>query len=63
MRMKPFTSIAVVIFAVISLMQILRALLGWVVTVNGLVVPLWASVIASAVAAALAIMLWRENRR
>jgi hypothetical protein len=61
--MKPFTSLAIVLFSLIALMQILRVTLGWVVTVNGLVVPLWASVIAALVAATLALMIWRENRR
>jgi hypothetical protein len=59
--MKTFTTLAVVFFAIIALMQILRVALGWVVTVNGLVVPIWASVIAALVAATLATMLWREH--
>lgn len=61
--MKPFTAIAVVIFTLVALMQLLRVVLGWVVTVNGLQVPFWASGIACVVAATLALMLWRENRR
>jgi hypothetical protein len=60
--MKPFTTLAVVVFALIALLQLLRAISGWEVTVNGIAIPVWASVIAFLVASALAIMLWRESR-
>ena len=60
--MKPFTTIAVVVFALVALLQLLRVALGWDVTVNGVLIPLWASVIACVVAAALAFMLAREAR-
>jgi hypothetical protein len=43
------------------LLQLLRVVLGWEVTVNGILIPLWASVIACVVAATLAFMLWRET--
>ena len=58
--MKPFTTIAVVVFLLVALLQLLRVLSGWEVTVNGMVIPIWASVVAFVVAAALATMLWRE---
>lgn len=60
--MKPFTTIAVVVFALVALLQLLRVVLGWVVTVNGTIVPFWASVIACVAAATLSVMLWRETR-
>ena len=59
---KPFTIIAVVMFSLIALLQLLRVLLGWEVIVNGVAIPLWVSWIAFAVAAALAAMVWREGR-
>ena len=59
---KPFTTIAVVLFSLIALLQLLRVLLGWEVTVNGMHIPLWASGVASVVATVLAAMVWRENR-
>ena len=59
---KPFTTIAVVLFSLIALLQLLRVLLGWEVTVNGVHIPLWASGVASVVATVLAAMVWRENR-
>ena len=60
--MKPFTTIAVFVFMLIALMQVLRVVLGWEVTVNGLSIPPWASVIAIVVAATLAFKIWREMR-
>ena len=60
--MKPFTTVTVVVLSLVSLVQLARVALGWVVTINGVAIPLWASVIACVVAAALAFMLWRESR-
>ena len=61
--MKPFTTIAVVLFSLIALLQLLRVASGWDVSVNGITIPIWASGIAFVVAAALAVMLWREARQ
>ncbi len=58
--MKPFSTIAVAIFALVALMQLLRVVLGWPVVVNGVGIPLWASAVAFVVAAGLAVMVWRE---
>ena len=60
--MKPFTTIAVFVFALIALIQTLRVVVGWDVTVNGISIPPWASVIAAVVAATLAFKVWREMR-
>jgi hypothetical protein len=60
--MKPFTAVAVVVFSVIALLQLLRIVLAWEIVVNGFAIPLWASVIACVVAAVLAFMLAREAR-
>lgn len=60
---KPFTIIAVLLLLLIALMQLLRFVLGWEVTVNGVTVPVWVSGIAVVVAAGLAVMVWRETRR
>ena len=58
---KPFTLIAVVVFSLVSLLQLLRLLLGWEIAINGIPIPLWASGVAFVVAAALAAMVWRER--
>ena len=60
--MKPFATVAVVVFSLVALMQLTRVALGWVVTIDGFTIPLWASVVACVVAAALAFMLWRESK-
>ena len=61
--MKPFTTVAVVVFTLVALLQLLRVILGWDVTVNGIAIPIWASAIAFVVSAVLAVMLWREAHR
>ena len=61
--MKPFTAVAIVVFALVALLQLIRVALAWEVTVNGVNIPIWASVIACAVAATLAFMLRREAGR
>jgi hypothetical protein len=61
--MKPFSAIAAVVFALVALAQLLRLVLGWPVVVNGINIPLSASLIACLVAAGLAVMVWREARR
>jgi len=60
--MKPFTRIAVVVFSLVALLQLFRVALGWDVTVGGILIPSWASVVACVVAATLAFMVWRETR-
>lgn len=61
--MKPFTTIAVVAFSLVALLQLLRVIAGWEVTVNGIAIPIWVSAIAFVVAAALAAMIWRESHQ
>jgi len=59
---KPFTIITVIFLLLIALVQLLRFVLGWEVTVNGVTVPVWVSGIAFVIAAGLALMVWRETR-
>jgi hypothetical protein len=59
---KPFTLITVALLSIISVLQLLRFVLGWEVAVNGVRIPLWASAIAFLVAGGLAVMLWLEAR-
>jgi uncharacterized membrane protein HdeD (DUF308 family) len=60
---KPFTIIAIGLFSLIAALQLLRFILGWEVTVNGLSVPVWVSAIAFVVAGTLSVMLWLEVRK
>jgi hypothetical protein len=59
---KPFTLVAVVVFSLVALLQLLRFVAGWDITINGVPIPLWASGVAFVVAAALAAAVWRERR-
>lgn len=59
---KPFTLLAVLVFAIVALVHLLRLVFGWEVTINGAAVPLWMSVLGIVIAAGLAVMLWRESR-
>jgi len=58
--MKPFTMIAVAIFTLMTIVHLLRLLLGWEVVVTGYVIPVWWSAIGLVVAGGLALMVWRE---
>ena len=60
--MKPFTTTAVLVFSLVALLQVVRLVLGWEVTINGIHIPLWASAVAAVVAGTLAFTVWREAR-
>jgi hypothetical protein len=61
--MKPLTAMAIAVFALIAIMHVLRLVLGWEVTVNGIIIPMWVSLPGLVIAAGLAWMLWHENLR
>jgi hypothetical protein len=61
--MKPITTIAVLLLGFIAVMQGLRFAFAWPITVNGYLVPVWASAVAFVFLGGLAVMLWREGRR
>lgn len=61
--MKPFTTIAIVLFALMALAHLCRLIWRCEVVVNGTVLPQWASIVGLVVAGGLAVMLWRESRR
>jgi hypothetical protein len=60
--MKPFTIIAIVIFALVAAVHVLRLILGWEVVVNGTVIPMWVSVAGIIIAGGLAVLVWHESR-
>jgi hypothetical protein len=60
---KPFTMIAIGLFSLIAVLQLLRFMLAWEVKVNELSVPVWASGIAVVIAGGLAVMVWLEARK
>ena len=60
--MKPFTTAAVVIFTLVALTHLCRIVVGWEVTIQRSVVPMWVSYLGGVIAGGLAVMLWRESR-
>ena len=60
--MKPFTTIAVIIFAVICLAHILRMILDISVRVGNHDIPPWVSIVGALFAGVMAIMLWKERK-
>jgi|RhiMethySRZTD1v2_1073278.scaffolds.fasta_scaffold1461882_3 hypothetical protein len=55
--------VACVVFGLVSVLQLVRVLAGAEITVNGHMVPLWASGIAFIVAGALSAWMGRESYR
>jgi hypothetical protein len=56
MDAKSYARVAAVVFAIVALLQLFRAVSGWDITINGSAVPLWASWLAAVVAGALALV-------
>ena len=54
MSAQGYARLAAVVFAIVAILQLLRAFAGWPVTVGTAVVPVWLSWIAFIVAGALA---------
>jgi hypothetical protein len=59
--MKPFTTIAVGIFALVAATHLCRIVMGWEVVIAGTVVPMWVSVLGTIIPGALAYLLWHES--
>ena len=60
--MKPFTRIAALLLGLVAVLQAIRFLAGWPVTIDGFAVPVWASAAFAVITGLLAVMLWREAR-
>ena len=63
MTAKSYSVLAAVIFAIIAILQLVRAISGWPVTVHDIGLPLWASWVACIVAAGLAWLGFSASRR
>ncbi|HEV2817142.1 MAG TPA: hypothetical protein VGW40_07980 [Allosphingosinicella sp.] len=61
--MKPFTTAAILVFALIALLHLYRLVKPFEVVVGGTAVPQWISIAGLIVAGGLALMVWRESRR
>ena len=60
--MKPFTVIAIAVFTIVSILHLVRLVLGWEILIDGVIIPVWISGLGFIAGGALAAMLWRENR-
>lgn len=60
--MKPFTTLAIIVFALIALLHLYRLIRPFEVLVAGHGIPQSASIAGLILAAGLAAMLWRESR-
>jgi hypothetical protein len=63
MTTRTFCALAAAIFALIALLQLIRIVMGWSVTLNGVDVPFWASWIAVIVAGTLSFFGFRAVMR
>ena len=61
--MKPFTTIASVIFGLIALLHLLRFIYQTEIVVGGHQLPIWVSLGGLVVTAILSIGLWKEANR
>jgi hypothetical protein len=53
--------LAAPLFGVIAVVQAVRFVEAWPVSINGYSVPVWASAVAAVAFAALAVLVWREG--
>ena len=60
--MRPFTTLAVLLFGLIALAHLYRLIRPFEVVVAGTAIPQWVSLVGLIVAGGLALMLWRESR-
>lgn len=60
--MNPGTLLAIVLFTAVAVAHLLRLILGWQVTIEDAVIPMWASGVALVVSALAAVLLWKGTR-
>lgn len=62
-NMKPATTVVTILLVGISAAHLARIISRVDIVVSGVQVPTWVSIFGCIVPAALALLLWRENRR
>ena len=62
-EVKPFTTLAILLFAIIALAHLYRLVHPFAVVVAGTTIPQWVSIAGAIVGGGLALMLWRESKR
>lgn len=61
--MKPLLTIVSILLTGVSAAHLLRLLFQVEMTVGGLSIPVWVSIFGFIIPLALALLLWRENRK
>lgn len=54
-------TLATPLFAAIAVMQAVRFVAAWPVSINGFSVPLWGSAVASVAFGCIAVLVWRDG--
>ncbi len=62
MSARHYALLAALIFTLVAVLQLIRAVAGWPITVGTVSVPLWASWVAFVVAAVLAWLGFKASR-
>ena len=60
---RNYSRLAAAIFAIIALLQLLRAIFAWEVTLNGVAIPIFVSGIACFITAAMAWLGFGASRK
>jgi len=60
--MKKFTKIAAVLFAVITVLNVIRVIYGWEVNIGSVTLPVWVSAIGALLAGILSWGLCKESK-
>ena len=61
MKPKPFTRIASLFWAVITILHIVRIVAGWEIVIDQWHVPKWISLVLAIITGTLSLMLLKEN--
>ena len=61
MKTKPFSLVTVIFLGLLAFVHLLRLVFGWSVTVQGIDIPSWPSLVAIVITTGLAYFLWREG--
>lgn len=59
--MRPGSAVAMILLALIGILHLLRVLLEIPITVGITTIPMWASLVATIIAGAVSVLLWRER--
>ncbi len=61
--MSPASVVAVLFLFAVAIAHLVRVILGTDIVVDGMIVPMWASLVACVGVGALGVWLWRDERK